>query len=247
MKNLHLIPTDKPSFGKYLVINKKGKLCIWSTDTIGSQITLNPQHIYITSDEKIKEGDWFMSDFNSFPIHNIKDLSEREGSLGWKQKDLKNNLKIILTTDQDLDGVQSIDDDFLEWFVKNPSCESVMTYPVISHTKLGVNEYKIVIPKEEPNPFELPKALPDNVFYESLEPKQETIEEASEKCRVFYLQNNMSINQIFEAGVKWQAEQDKNKYSEEQVLKLVDGAFHMYASSKRHDAKEWLVEQFKKK
>ena len=36
-------------------------------------------------------------------------------------------------------------------------------------------------------------------------------------------------------------------YSEQEVLKLVDGAFHMYASSHRHDAREWLVEQFKKK
>jgi hypothetical protein len=45
-------------------------------------------------------------------------------------------------------------------------------------------------------------------------------------------------------GAKWQTER---MYSEEEVLKLVDGAFHMYASSHRHDAKEWLVEQFKKK
>ena len=36
-------------------------------------------------------------------------------------------------------------------------------------------------------------------------------------------------------------------YSEQEVIKLVDGAFHMYASSHRHDAREWLVEQFKKK
>lgn len=36
-------------------------------------------------------------------------------------------------------------------------------------------------------------------------------------------------------------------YSDEEVLKLVDGAFHMYASSHRYDAKEWLVEQLKKK
>ena len=37
--------------------------------------------------------------------------------------------KIILTTDKELikDGVQAIDDDFLEWFVKNPSCEEVET------------------------------------------------------------------------------------------------------------------------
>jgi hypothetical protein len=46
------------------------------------------------------------------------------------------------------------------------------------------------------------------------------------------------------AGAQWQQER---MYSEEEVLKLVDGAFRMYASSHRHDAKEWLVEQFKKK
>jgi hypothetical protein len=36
--------------------------------------------------------------------------------------------KIILTDNKDLikDGVQAIDDEFLEWFVKNPSCESAM-------------------------------------------------------------------------------------------------------------------------
>lgn len=49
---------------------------------------------------------------------------------------------------------------------------------------------------------------------------------------------------------KWQKEQDKNKYSEEEVLKLVDNLFHKYSSdfrvSAKIDAKEWL-EQFKKK
>jgi hypothetical protein len=47
----------------------------------------------------------------------------------WFEKlhDKSNYKKIILTTDQDLikDGVQAIDDEFLEWFVKNPSCEEV--------------------------------------------------------------------------------------------------------------------------
>jgi hypothetical protein len=122
MKNIHVLPTDKPS---RLSILNSGKLNFGAE--IMSSSNSRPQHIYITSDEEIKEGDWFMSDFNSFPIHNIKELSEREGTLGWEQKDLKNNLKIILTTDQDLikDGVQAIDDDFLEWFVKNPSCKWV--------------------------------------------------------------------------------------------------------------------------
>jgi hypothetical protein len=41
--------------------------------------------------------------------------------------------KIILTTDQDLikDGVQAIDDEFLEWFVNNTSCEEVEIKTII--------------------------------------------------------------------------------------------------------------------
>jgi hypothetical protein len=41
--------------------------------------------------------------------------------------------------------------------------------------------------------------------------------------------------------------QTESVYSEGEVIKLVDRVFHMYASSHRHDAREWLVEQFKKK
>ena len=61
--------------------------------------------------------------------------------------------KIILTTDQELisDGVQPIDDEFLEWFVKNPSCEEVEvgTYHVKGDIS-GKLHYKIFTPKEEP-------------------------------------------------------------------------------------------------
>jgi hypothetical protein len=70
--------------------------------------------------------------------------------------------KIILTTDQDLikDGVQAIDDEFLEWFVKNPSCEEVelkksfKANPKYNEQnqlfeKVGYWKYKIIIPKEE--------------------------------------------------------------------------------------------------
>ena len=74
--------------------------------------------------------------------------------------------KIILTTNQDLikDGVQAIDDEFLEWFVKNPSCEEVkVNYGLFTplgrqvdpmgilrnHSKC-VWKYNIIIPKDEP-------------------------------------------------------------------------------------------------
>ena len=69
-------------------------------------------NIYITSDEEIKVSDYILYNNEVYKWHdNI-------------QKSAK---KIILTTDQDLikDGVQAIDDEFLEWFVKNPSCEFV--------------------------------------------------------------------------------------------------------------------------
>ena len=70
--------------------------------------------------------------------------------------------------------------------------------------------------------------------------KQETLEEAAANLA----DPNLCKTDNWIAGAKWQAER---MYSEEEVLKLVDGAFRMYASSHRHDAKEWLVEQFKKK
>jgi len=102
MKNLHLIPTDKPSklfkddFGKYFI----------SINIDQEQNHFKPQHIYITSDEQAKEGDW---GYIPFEGGNVK-LVGKYFADDWK--------KIILTTDQDLiaDGVQAIDDEFLEWF-----------------------------------------------------------------------------------------------------------------------------------
>jgi hypothetical protein len=84
--------------------------------------------------------------------------------------------------------------------------------------------------------------------------EKETLEEAAEKYteKLYYKVNSidefngepLGVHNAFIEGAKWQQER---MYSEEEVLKLVDGAFHMYASSHRYDAKEWLVEQLKKK
>jgi len=111
MKNIHVLPTDKPS--RLHLGNSGLVLC----DLNFSRNTINGQNIYITSDEEIKEGvdQWYLD----------KVLNEPYNS-GGAQYSSKQDV-IILTTDQDLikDGVQAIDDEFLEWFVKNPSCESV--------------------------------------------------------------------------------------------------------------------------
>ena len=106
MKNLHIIPTDKPSLGKYLVFNKEGNLCIWETNTMGSQRRLLRQNIYITSDEEIKEGDWCYDIF-------LQAIFQANSFMGIKTKNTAK--KITLTTDQDLinDGIEQISEDTL--------------------------------------------------------------------------------------------------------------------------------------
>jgi len=149
------------------------------------------ENIYITSNEEIKDGDWFLTD----------DKRVEKCAPDWRAREY--HKKIIITTDQDLikDGVQAIDDDFLEWFVKNPSCESFeveeSTLLNTSRTYLGVDKYKIIIPKEET--------------------KQETLEEAFNKI-VDSSDYVLFDYASFEEGAKWQAERS---YSEEDMIKFM--------------------------
>ena len=143
MKNLHIIPTDKPSRLCNVICTEKSTLTLFE-DEMDKGKRFFPEHIYITSDEEIKEGDWGLSKLNEI----IKFHS------GY---DYRYYSKIILTTDQDLDGVQAIDDEFLEWFVKNPSCEEAEVFQEKHHFGEVVDEsypkgffdYKIVIPTKE--------------------------------------------------------------------------------------------------
>jgi hypothetical protein len=235
MKNIHLIPTDKPS--RLWVNNLRRRLELENENLIGSNTA---QHIYITSDEEIKEGDWFTDDNNSL---------KRSYKLSHVQ--FANPKKIILTTDDQLikDGVQAIDDDFLEWFVKNPSCEFVeINKEYLSNTGewkevLLPSEwevdtkfrYKIIIPQEEPKPvyqqiidlvggekkfkelvglepkLELPQ-LGTTEFVNMCEsifsgkPKQETLEEAAKKYKDLKLPDDLYDG--FIAGAKSDAARD---------------------------------------
>jgi hypothetical protein len=139
MKNIHLIPTNKPSrlfkFANQLHL-----------DTIPKEY-YKKYNIYITSDEEIKG--WCLNIGNNEVIF----VTKVDGNIVHHKPDrgcinLKDCKKIILTTDQDLikDGVQAIDDEFLQWFIENPSCEFVE----VSH-QLHKDEplYKIIIPQEE--------------------------------------------------------------------------------------------------
>jgi hypothetical protein len=155
MKNIHLIPTDKPS--RLHLGNSGLVLC----DFKFGKNTINGQNIYITSDEEIKEGDWVYH----YASHK---MFKYDGNGLCVEVE-----KIILTTDQDLikNGVQAIDDEFLEWFVKNPSCEEVevergfLTFTGWVKSKETVPKnlirYKIIIPQEEPNKIHYLDELPN--------------------------------------------------------------------------------------
>jgi hypothetical protein len=55
MKNIHILPTDKPSRLVQRRITNEIKFSSMNNPQLWSNI-----NIYITSDEKIKAGDWFV-------------------------------------------------------------------------------------------------------------------------------------------------------------------------------------------
>ena len=135
MKNVHVLPTDKPSRFYNTNTGEYHFREYYVPDTI---LTCKNHNIYITSDEEIKEGDWVIT-----PTNDI---------IQWAKVFQPYGKKIILTTDQVLisNGVQPIDDEFLEWFIKNPNCEEVK---IENGWGLDIDietpYYKIIIPKEE--------------------------------------------------------------------------------------------------
>jgi hypothetical protein len=234
MKNIYILPINKPS--RLHLGNSGLVLC----DLNFNPTTINPQHIYITNLETPKAGDYTINIDNELVQLNQSTC-------------IFYDCKIILTNDPKLikDGVQSIDDEFLEWFVKNPSCEFVEfnAYPISPNGNIvGTDklypfdglisnfriDYKIIIPKEEH--------------------KQETLEEAV----MSYLNRTYSLSyerttvkkfheKTFSAGAKWQEKQ--LILSDEEITKIAYD-YILYNDIKR----QWVIEgmklyreQFKKK
>lgn len=134
MKNLHIILTNKPSPLVLETINNN--LFLTTTTDFGTDM-MKFQNIYITNSEDVKNGDCYLNGRHIYKADSFYEKAEFDE-------------KIIITTDTKLieGGVQSIDDTFLEWFVKNSSCEEVKIKSYKLH--FGSTLYKIIIPKEEP-------------------------------------------------------------------------------------------------
>jgi hypothetical protein len=220
MKNIHIIQTDKPSRLRYnlsnqLVLTKESYKVNYGEEA--------NQHIYITSDEDIKEGDWVVKISSLYKgggnVQKYSFIDTQFEDITFK--------KIIITTDQSLDGVQAIDDDFLEWFVQNPSCDfvevekkSYIEIKEISYEGDFQNveyiNYKIIIPKEEP---------------------KQDLEKA-----IFNLEEELDIPSHLRLHNS-KTEQER-MYSEEEVDKLLDTLLHNNMCSVAGDE---LIKQFKKK
>jgi translation initiation factor 2 beta subunit (eIF-2beta)/eIF-5 len=223
MKNIHLLPTEKPS--------RLYKSKITQNIFIGDDISQHGDatynlNIYITSDEEIKD-DWCYDEYNKVVFKNTC-----AGTPGASKK-------IILTTDQDLinDGVQAIDDEFLEWFVKNPSCEEVE----VKHfgTCCGNQSITQCINCEKYNPIY-------KITIPQEEPKQETLEEYSNGLYKQSLKDDIDLSFYdgVRLGAKWQSER---MYSEEELKNAIEISVAKALGVMSFTINEESFEQFKKK
>ena len=241
MKNIHILPTDKPSRLKQNNITKKISLVNKGIDLTA----YTPINIYITSpNEDINE--------NDFIITKDGRLVQVSYLLS---KDIYSASKVTLATDVDLikDGVQAIDDNFLEWFVKNPKSENVYVYkeykqvnqnnPVTrGSTALAFSHYEVqsldlsspIVTNEKEIMANLPNG--DDFF------KQETLEEAARNYK--YLKLPDDLYDGFIAGAKWQQER---MYSEEEVIKILLARNADLGIIGKTSAVVEFIKQFKKK
>jgi hypothetical protein len=273
MKNLFLLPTDKPSMLWFNDLIDNNELILSLTEVE----TVNNQNIYITSDEEIKEGDWCINLNSTYEHKELCRIDSQIELERYAQKIGNDCKKIILTTDQDLiaDGVQAIDDNFLEWFVKNPSCEKVevehfgtccgnQSITQCINCKKYNPVYKIIIPQEEPKQYptlenaklalrEYILANKEKVTEDLQEMREksdsgrdETLEEAAKRTYQKGLQDDVDLtfSDGVKLGAKWQAER---MYSEEELKNAIEISVAKALGVMSFTINEESFEQFKKK
>ena len=256
MKNIHVIPTGKPS---RLQINTcfDNILELWDeidTPKIKQDGCIQYYNIYITPEEDIKVGDWVVEFQRGDTIGEVHFINSEYVIARDIQK------KITLTTNPDLikNGVQAINDEFLNWFVKNPKCDDIEVVDWYnkflsccrSKEECHCNKKRIIIPTEEPKQdykklsegfTEILNSIPDDVFLKYAEPKQETLEEAAKE---FVLSHDFSkltnpnhlANRCFQFGAEWQ----KEKYTiEEQHIERSLGELEKAYIKGFNEGAEW--------
>jgi hypothetical protein len=215
MKNvgfIHLLPTNKPSRLVFAIDSGNSKLVLFASE-ISKSTKFLTRNIFITSDEEPKEGNWCLDIYTKSTFKLGKGLAKGQTAV------LNATKKIILTTDQDLikDGVQAIDDIFLEWFVDNPSCEEVEIQKLPS---INGWIYPIIIQQEET--------------------KQELLPDFKISKGIFDFVSDLSDNPVSNSS------KQKLEYSEEEVLNLLNDFFDDHVNCQSANVRQWF-EQNKKK
>ena len=190
------------------------------------------------------------SNLGSALTETMKSVSQHEGGIKQGEINLPNFKEEVIKTEEDVkifvetmentpepnDKLKKAFKDFnkQETFKQDTLNHFLSTSNVIVKDSQKFDYKNIVLPKEF---------------------RQETLEEAkvNNLINLFGKDYDLEPRCVIEScndsliyGVNWQQEQDKNKYSKEEVLEIIDSLFKQYASSFRIDAKEHFL-QFKKK
>lgn len=225
MKNIYLIPT-KIGEGSLFMDSIDNKLIVKDYDSNIVFKDCDYYNLYITSEEKIKKKDYFLSlnedeSYLEVTLNNEVDDFNDYADEDWT----KNCKKIILTTDLDLtkNYVQGVDETFLEWFVKNPSCEYIEVEDCRGLVRQLNFDYRIIIPQEDS--------------------KQETLEEASWKFNPLKKLDGEFLRAAFIKGAQWQA---KRMYSEQDLREAFNCARHIGRNNIAYEFDEWFNRHKKK-
>jgi hypothetical protein len=257
MKNIHILSTDQPT--GIFETNSGLQFSIMNKVRHGE---FKGFHIYITSDEEIKSGDWIE---NNGKIYKCTATDNFYVTVYEKNKyagsfDTYTCKKIILSTDPTLiaDGVQAIDDEFLEWFVKNPSCEFVEVQKRYSEFTIEpFVGYKITIPQEEPKQYPMGGFAPGNYWHkECVTCKKEFMGDKRavqcESCAIELTKQFTQKEPKQEKGLALLLKKQERMYSEEDLRQAFrDGQSNMHYSDNfgldsSLTEQQWF-ENFKKK
>jgi uncharacterized protein YheU (UPF0270 family) len=253
MKNIHVIGTNEPSrffeiLGYNYIYDKFNKY----SEEYKKLHGYKNKHIYITNDEVIDIGDWVIycsKNDNIGVVHFING----EYVIA---KDLQK--KIILTTDQGKikDGIQPIDDTFLEWYVHNQSCEYVETEDwynemlscCISKEQCYCFKKRIIIPHQN-----LEQETLKEVVYQAIglaANKQGIINQALATSNVMkILQERMYSDEDLIAFSDWaENSQEANDFwRKNRRTPTMDSSHNIYMLEKKIELFRIWFEQFKKK
>lgn len=176
--------------------------------------------IYIISEEKIQEGDWYYLLKENKIAKCPKILNLFSVTPEWTQK-------IVITTDVDLvaDGIQFIDYKSLKWLAENPNCEYVKVIEIFDNvyvggflateTKVG---YEIIIPKDRTTTPEIKKeTIEEATETELYLTINKTIDGGKNLSKGYNVTRGQAIDYAFDIAV----EVAKKMYSDKEVIQLL--------------------------